>query len=94
VGGGQATIDHHVVIPTTGSERRSDVNAYATLYVQAHIDQMHAEAAAERLARDASTSIARWDRLADAVKSVWSFLNAPVDRPMTLPTVADYPFRS
>jgi hypothetical protein len=81
------------VISITRSERRSDVYTN-TFYVQARIDQILAEAAAERLARHASTSVAGRDRLADAVKSVWSFLNAPVDRPMTLPTVADYPFRS
>jgi hypothetical protein len=94
VGGGQGSDHHHVVIPTTGSERRSDVNAYTTIYVQAHIDELHAEAASERLARNARTSAANRNRLADAVKSVWSLLNAPIERPMTMPTLSDYPFRS
>jgi hypothetical protein len=93
VGAGRAGVDDLVVIPTTGSERRSDVFSNS-FYVQAHIDEMLTQAAAERLARDARTSVARRNRLADAVKSVWSFLNDPVERPMTIPTVSDYPFRS
>jgi hypothetical protein len=94
VGSAKGADHHHVVIPTTGSERRSDVNAYTTIYVQAHIDEMHAEAASERLARNARTTAADRNRLADAVKSVWSFLNAPIERPMTMPALSDYPFRS
>jgi hypothetical protein len=70
------------------------VNAYTTIYVQAHIDELRAEAASERLARNARTTTADRNRLADAVKSVWSFLNAPIERPMTMPTLSDYPFRS
>jgi hypothetical protein len=61
------------------------------IVVAAKIDALHAEAAAERLAR--STKPASQNRIASALKSVWSTVNGPAERP-ALPRLADYPYRS
>jgi len=65
-----------------------------SLYVKAQVDEMLARGANERLARSAKTSVDGRNRLTDAVKGVWSLLGGDSDRPMTLPTLTDYPFRS
>ena len=65
-----------------------------SLYVKAQVDEMLARGANERLARSARTSADGRNRLTDAVKGVWSLLGGHSDRPMTLPTLTDYPFRS
>ena len=61
------------------------------LIVQALIDEKLAAASAERLVAKPSTShvVARLD---GAVKSLWSLLSGPAERPYT-PTLVNYPFR-
>jgi hypothetical protein len=85
--------DDLVVIPTKGSERRSDVNAATSIVVAAHIDALLADAAAERLARSAKDQSDRPNRIASSVKSVWSSLFGPANEPGSLPLLADYPYR-
>ncbi len=65
-----------------------------SLYVAARQNEMLAQAAAERLARSATKPVVQRNRLADAVKSAWSLLSGPAERPNTLPRLSDYPFRS
>ncbi len=60
----------------------------------AHIDDLLAEAAADRLARSVRATSRRPNRIADAARSVWSILRGPADQPATLPKLTDYPFRS
>ena len=70
------------------------MNTFSNLLVSARQDALLAEAAAERLARASRTPDSdRPNRLADAVKSVWSLLSGPAERPMTLPTLTNYPYR-
>jgi len=66
------------------------VNSLSHLYVTAHLDEMLALAANERLASKAS---ARKVSLGAAAKSVWSFLSGPAERPSSLPTFTNYPYR-
>ncbi len=61
------------------------------LLVQALINEKLAAAAAERLVPRTSTTSLK-DRLDGAVKSVWSLLSGPAERPVT-PTLINYPFR-
>ena len=63
-----------------------------SIVVAAKIDALHAEAAAERLARSAKP--ASPSRIASALKSVWSTVSGPAERPLELPRLTDYPFRS
>ena len=65
-----------------------------SLYVKAQVDEMLARGANERLARSARTSVDGRNRLTDAVKGAWSLLGGHADRPMTMPKLTDYPFRS
>lgn len=67
------------------------MNSLSHLYVAAHLDEMLNQAAAARLV--ASSSGERKSRLADAVKSAWSLLSGPAERPMTLPALTNYPYR-
>jgi hypothetical protein len=64
-----------------------------SIVVAAHIDALLADAAAERLARSAKAQSHRPNRVAAAVKSVWSTLVGPVDQPGSMPLLADYPYR-
>jgi hypothetical protein len=64
----------------------------ATIVAKAHIDDLLADAAAERLARSAKASSQAPSRIADALKSVWSTLSGPAERPIT-PTLVNYPFK-
>jgi hypothetical protein len=87
------------------------MNSLSHLYVAAHIDEMLNQSANERLART-SASIAPMTRVSSswlvsatngALKSVWSILTGPAERPMfatgsgqpsvILPTLSDYPYR-
>ncbi len=65
-----------------------------SLVVSAHQDALLVEAAAERLARATRESNPTRNRLADALKGVWSFLSVPAEQPVAGPTLTDYPFRS
>jgi hypothetical protein len=69
------------------------VNTFSTLLVSARQDSLLAEAAAERLARSSTPRVERPNRAVAAVKSVWSLVTGPAERPMTLPTLTNYPFR-
>jgi hypothetical protein len=68
------------------------VNSINSILVEAHIDALLAEAAAERLARSVKTASVRPNRIAAALKSVWSSFAGPAGEP-GLPTLADYPYR-
>ena len=61
------------------------------LFVQSLIDEKLAAAAAERLAGKPGTSTLK-ARLDGALKSAWSLLSGPAERPST-PTLINYPFR-
>jgi hypothetical protein len=88
------SIDDLVVIPTNGiGKERSDVNSITSMVVAAHLDELLAEAANERLARSAKATSHRPNRIVSAVKSVWSTLNGPADQAGSLPLLADYPYR-
>ena len=62
------------------------------LYVATRQDEMRTAAANERLAAKKLTS-PRSFRPGAALKNVWSLLSGPADRPMVVPTLANYPFR-
>ena len=68
------------------------MNALSHLYVAAHLDELLRQAAQERLAAQAHPS-PRKGRFGQAVRSVWSFISGPADRPLTLPTLNNYPYR-
>ncbi|HET7030569.1 MAG TPA: hypothetical protein VFI34_08665 [Candidatus Limnocylindrales bacterium] len=62
------------------------------LFVRALIDERLAAAAAERRAAKRSTSSHVMARIDAAIKSAWSLLSGPAERPST-PTLINYPFR-
>jgi len=62
------------------------------LFVQTLIDEKLAAAAAERLVAKTSTTSHLKARFDGAVKSAWSLLSGPAERPAT-PTLINYPFR-
>jgi hypothetical protein len=79
------------MVPSNGiGKERSDVNSLSHLYVAAHLDEMLALAANERLAPKRA---ARKVSLGAAAKSAWSLLSGPAERPMNLPVLTNYPFR-
>jgi hypothetical protein len=83
------------VIPTTGirkGETRT-VNALASYLVADHINTLLAESAANRQAKLAKRSD-RANPLVSALNAVRSLLAAPTDRPLALPKLTDYPYRS
>jgi hypothetical protein len=94
VGRAGSRVDDLAVIPDHGiGKERSDVNAITTIFVQAHIDDLLAEAAKERLARSVKSHNRQSDRFA-AIKSVWSNLFGSADQPGSLPTLENYPYRA
>jgi len=87
--------DASAVIPTTGirkGETRT-VNALASYLVADHINTLLAESAANRQAKLAKR-VDRANPFASAVTAVRSLLAAPADKPLALPKLADYPYRS
>jgi len=62
------------------------------LYVAAHQDEMRNGAANERLARTLQTP-QRPSRIGAALKSLWSLLSGPAERPLALPNLTNYPYR-
>jgi hypothetical protein len=68
------------------------VNSLSHLYVAAHQNEMRTLAANERLAATAHSSESKVN-LRAAVKSVWSLLSGPADRPAGIPTLTNYPYR-
>jgi hypothetical protein len=83
------------VIPDNGAPERRDqnVNAFAALLVAEHIDTLLAESAANREAKLARRAD-RANPLASVLTTVRSLLSTPADKPMPLPKLADYPYRS
>jgi hypothetical protein len=84
------------LIPNPGiGKERSDVNPItSSIIVQAHIDDLLAEAAKDRIARSAAKPESRQpNRFAGSVRSVWSNLFGSADQPGSLPTLANYPYR-
>jgi hypothetical protein len=76
--------------PITGAgKERSDVYSLSHLYVAALQNEKITDAANERLA---GTPAASKVELGAALKSVWSLLSGPAERPMT-PTLTNYPYR-
>jgi len=48
----------------------------------------------ERLARTARPTARKSEsKLGAALKNVWSLLSGPAERPMSLPTLTNYPYR-
>jgi hypothetical protein len=62
------------------------------LYVAAVLDEKRAAASAERLASSPSTPSHLKASLDAALKSAWSLLSGPAERPAT-PDLVNYPFR-
>jgi hypothetical protein len=65
-----------------------------SIVVAAHINDLLAESAAQRLARSAKPASKRHNRIASAFTSVWSNLNGAANSPAALPKLTDYPFKS
>ncbi len=68
------------------------MNALASYLVEDHINTLLAESAANRQAQLARHND-RANPLESVVRTVRSLL-APVDKPLALPTLTDYPYRS
>lgn len=69
------------------------MNALAAYLVADHIDTLLAESAADRQAKLASRAD-RANPLVSVIRTVRSLLAAPADKPLALPTLSDYPYRS
>ena len=69
------------------------MNSLSHLYVAAHQNEKLAASANERLARKARPARKTENTLGAALKSVWSLLSGPAERPMNLPTLTNYPYR-
>lgn len=60
-----------------------------------HIFELHAEAAANRLAKEAKRPASKSsNRIAAALTSLRSLLSSPADAPTAMPKLTDYPYRS
>ncbi len=66
----------------------------AMIYAASHINDLQADAAANRLAKQAKGSESRSSRIAGALSSVRSILTNPAEGPTPLPKLNDYPYRS
>jgi len=62
--------------------------------VSARQNELLAQAAAERLARTVARGTPRPNPLMTIAKSVRSLLAGAVDRPLAVPELTEYPFRS
>lgn len=69
------------------------MNALASYLVEDHINTLLAESAANRQAQLARRTD-RANPLESVTKALRSLLAAPADKPLTLPALADYPYRS
>ena len=69
------------------------MHAYTAILVANHIDTLLAESAANRQAKLARRT-PRTNRVASALKAVRSLRTTPAGRPLPLPKLADYPYRS
>jgi hypothetical protein len=69
------------------------MNSPAMIYVMSHIQELQAEAAANRLAKMAPRARGeRSGRIANALASTRSLLTSAA--PISLPTLKNYPYRS
>ena len=68
------------------------MNSLSHLYVAAHQNEMLNLAANERLAAQGNSSESKV-KLGAAIKSVWSFLSGPAERPAGTPNLINYPYR-
>lgn len=67
----------------------------AVVIITNHIFELHAEAAANRLAKEAKRTESNSNgRIGAALTSLRSLLSNPADSPNALPTLKDYPYRS
>ena len=69
------------------------MNALAAYLVADHIDTLLAESAANRQAKLARRAD-RANPLESVIRTVRSLLADPADKPLALPTLTDYPYRS
>ena len=69
------------------------MNAIASYLVADHISTLLAESAANRQAKLAKRSD-RTNPFASVTKAVRSILATPADKPLALPSISDYPYRS
>ena len=69
------------------------MNALASYLVADHIDTLLAESAANRQAKLAKRSD-RTNPFASVTKAVRSILATPAEKPLALPSISDYPYRS
>ena len=69
------------------------MNALAAYLVNDHINSLLAESAANRQAKLARRAD-RANPLASVLRTVRSLLATPTDKPLALPKLADYPYRS
>ena len=69
------------------------MNALAAYLVNDHINSLLAESAANRQAQLARRTD-RANPLESVVRTVRSLLAAPADKPLALPSLTDYPYRS
>jgi hypothetical protein len=85
------------VISTNGIPERRDQNvnavAFSHLLVADHINTLLAESAANRQAKLARRSD-RTKPFASVTKAVRSILATPAEKPLALPSISDYPYRS
>ena len=63
-----------------------------TIVVAAHMNDLLAESAANRLAKTGKAP-SKGNPFANALNGVWSILNGP-DRQAGMPKLTDYPYRS
>lgn len=65
-----------------------------SMVAAAHINDLLAESAAERLARSARPESGRQSRIASALNSAWSTLSGAGNGSAAMPKLTDYPFKS
>ena len=71
------------------------MQSIATLIVQSRIDELHAEAEANRLAKKARSSRGESrSRFAAGLQSLRSLLSDQAETQLSLPKLTDYPYRS
>lgn len=71
------------------------MNSPAMIYVKSHQNELQAEAAANRMAKQAKGSGSRSaSRIGAALTSVRSILTSSAEGPTALPKLTDYPYRS
>jgi hypothetical protein len=82
--------------PEKRDPERRDLTMFSPAMINAksHINDLQAEATANRLAKQAKDSGSRSGRIAGALSSVRSILTNTAEGPMPLPKLNDYPYRS